>query len=318
MARPRAVAPLPPGPRAVPVSTLDWLLSREDLAARYVTLRDILGRPEKDIERRRAFREVPRDPWVRDVLVLLRKRLAPGWTAAGLSHPYDGVLWQALFLCEMGLDRRLPELERVADVLWAGWERDFVRIDRGEDPVTEPQTLLVVFRTLAALGPGDDPRLLSAARWVAERRLGSADAPRGGASVAPELRFLAAVPAGSRLPLVERALAFAVERAIATELPSGRELEPPLLGALPERHADLLELLSALAGAGVTRRPELEPALSLLVHQADRRSRWKLDRGPDGPTWIERERIGELSRWVTVKALGALSRLTGLTMTGGR
>lgn len=301
----------------MPVSTLDWLLSREDLAARYVTLRDLLGRPEKDLERRKAFREIPRDPWVRDVLTILRKRLAPGWNAAGLSHPYDGVLWQSLFLCEMGLDRRLPEQERVADVLWSTWEREFVRIDRGDEPATDTATLLVVFRTLSGLGPPDDPRLLSAARWVAEGRVRSDDAPRGGGSVAPELRFLAAVPKEKRLPVVSRALSFAVERAIATELPRDTTA-PPSLGAPAGTHVDLLELLAALADAGVTRRPELEPALALLVHRADGRSRWKLDRGLDGPTWIERERTGELSRWVTIKALGTLSRMTGLTMTGGR
>ncbi|HEX7615726.1 MAG TPA: hypothetical protein VF554_10660, partial [Thermoanaerobaculia bacterium] len=47
--RPRsAVKPLPDGPFPVPLSTIDWLVSRESPAARFVALRDLLGRPAKD------------------------------------------------------------------------------------------------------------------------------------------------------------------------------------------------------------------------------------------------------------------------------
>lgn len=312
----RAGRPLPPGPYPVPISTLDWLLSREDLAARYVALRDILGRGEKDLERRKAFREIPRDPWVRDVLVLLRRALSPGSSSAGLSRPYDGALWQTIFLLESGLDRTVPELARAADVLWAAWQRSFVQIERDETPAEDPALLLTVCRALALLGPADDPRLLSAAAWFAQRRLRSADAPRGGPSAVPELRFLTAIPPGRRIPLVSRALDFAVERTLATELPPAAPVVAA--GAPAGRTVDLLETLGALSEAGVERRAELEPSLAHLAARADHRGRWKLERGLDAPTWIERERVGELSRWVTIKALGVLSRFTGLTMTGSR
>jgi len=39
----RAPRPLPPGPLHVPISTIDWLVSRESPAARYVALRDLLA-----------------------------------------------------------------------------------------------------------------------------------------------------------------------------------------------------------------------------------------------------------------------------------
>ena len=74
------------GPFAVPISTIDWLVSRESPAARYVVLRDLLGRPAKDPELKRARQALSRDPFVRDVLALLRARLEPGATSAALER----------------------------------------------------------------------------------------------------------------------------------------------------------------------------------------------------------------------------------------
>ena len=62
----------------VPISTIDWLVSRESPAARFVALRDLLGRPAKDPDVKRARQAVPRDPWTRDALAALRQRTFPG------------------------------------------------------------------------------------------------------------------------------------------------------------------------------------------------------------------------------------------------
>src|SRR5258708_2424626 len=75
--RRRAVRPLPEGPFAVPLSTIDWLVSRESPAARYVALRDLLGRPPKDPDLKRAKQGFGREPFVRESLALLRAKLAP-------------------------------------------------------------------------------------------------------------------------------------------------------------------------------------------------------------------------------------------------
>ena len=71
MRRRRAVQPLPEGPFAVPLSTIDWLVSRESPAARYVALRDLLGRPAKDPDLRKAKQGLAREPFVREALALL-------------------------------------------------------------------------------------------------------------------------------------------------------------------------------------------------------------------------------------------------------
>ena len=85
--RRRAARPLPEGPFAVPLSTIDWLVSRESPAARYVALRDLLGRPPKDPDLKKAKQAFPREPFVRETLALLRARLAPGRGCRGARAP---------------------------------------------------------------------------------------------------------------------------------------------------------------------------------------------------------------------------------------
>ncbi|MCM3876029.1 MAG: hypothetical protein NEA02_06365, partial [Thermoanaerobaculia bacterium] len=130
-----AVKPLPDGPFPVPLSTIDWLVSRESPAARFVALRDLLGRPAKDPDLRKAKQGFSREPFVREILALLRARLEPGPGAgvAGLERRYDGGVWLALFLTETGGDGALPLLHHAGDVLLARWEKVLVAIDRREE-----------------------------------------------------------------------------------------------------------------------------------------------------------------------------------------
>ncbi len=134
--RRRAARPLPEGPFAVPLSTIDWLVSRESPAARYVALRDLLGRPPKDPDLKRAKQGFSREPFVREALALLATRLAPGAGATALERRYDGGVWLALFLTEVGADGALLHLHHAGDVLLARWEKTLVedRAARGRRP----------------------------------------------------------------------------------------------------------------------------------------------------------------------------------------
>src|ERR1039457_4419836 len=124
----RAARPLPEGPFAVPLSTIDWLVPRQSPGARYGALRDLLGRPPKSPHLRRAKQGFQREPFVREALALLRARLAPGAGAAALERRYDGGVWLALFLTEVGADGALLHLHHAGDVLLARWEKTLVAI----------------------------------------------------------------------------------------------------------------------------------------------------------------------------------------------
>jgi len=80
--------------------------------------------------------------------------------------------------------------------------------------------------------------------------------------------------------------------------------------------SDLLELLRAMAAAGAPRSVEVDAALARLAARADHRARWKMER-PVGVTLpVPLEREGDLSRWVTIRALGVMQHFLSLTITG--
>ncbi|MEO6327184.1 MAG: hypothetical protein ABIQ65_21365, partial [Thermoanaerobaculia bacterium] len=214
---PKSAPPLPAGPFQVPISTIDWLVSRENPAARYVALRDLMDRPPKDIELRKAKQALPRDLFVRDTLAVLKQRLSPGQTAADLAKMYDGGLWLSLVLLKAGCDRTFPELQRAADVLFSRWERAFRAIERSDSSAFDLGVFSTVCRTLALLGYAEDPRVLGGAEHIARRRIGGGALPAGSLA-ARDLSLFAAIPPAQRSDVVTRAITFALERTLGTEL----------------------------------------------------------------------------------------------------
>ena len=310
---PRPARPLPEGPFRVPISTIDWLVSRESPAARFVALRDLLARPAKDIELRKAKQALPRDPFVRDALALLRSRLAPGPRAVPLDKKYDGGAWLVLFLAEMGGDVTLPPLRHAVDVLFARWEKVFVAVERYGELPRERSEFLAACRALALVGHGGDPRIVAAAGALARRTVSNPG------ETAKELLLFAALPEPRRPEVVRRATTLLVDRAEAEELP-GENTAPArtfLAAGFPTGDtSDYLELLSALAAVGAERRPVLEKSLAFLASRADHRGRWKLERALPEKLPVALEREGELSRWVTLRALVVLQHFLGLSIEG--
>lgn len=314
--RPRnAVRRLGPGPLPVPVSTLDWLLSRESAAARYVALRDVLRRPEKDIDLRKARQALPRDPWVRDVLPLVKRKLEPGWPPAEMERRHDGGLYTLLYLGLCGVDRKVPGMERAGDVLLAHWQPSFIDVSRGEDPACGLGTFTTVCRALALIGWGADARVVRGAEQVASRRVGGKPPEDG--SFARDLFLFSAVPEALRSPVLRAGIEVSVERILSAEIPALLSPAEALPWGFPDAGPpDLLELLDALASARVPRRKELEPALAWVVSRADHRIRWTLHRVPADPTLLRPERPGELSRWLTIRGLRVMQQFLGLTVRG--
>jgi hypothetical protein len=308
--KPRPVRSLPAGAFPVPLSTLDWLLSREIPAARYVALRDLLHRPAKDIERRKARQVLVRDRFLRDVLTQLRGMLPTG-PAPDPAVAVDPGTSFVLLLLEVGCDADIPELKHAADLLLARWERVFVDVDRGETPAVG-SGFVAVCRALALLGYSDDTRFLGAADLLARRRVASESAAE---SVAGDLLVLTAVAEAKRSIAVQNAISFCIERAGSVELPAVTD-EQARTGIGVGEPADLLELLRALAAAGAPRSPAVDAALSRLTNRADPRARWKLERPLGVPLPVPLEREGELSRWVTLRALCVMQHFLGLTITG--
>ncbi|MCK6685035.1 MAG: hypothetical protein L6R30_21745, partial [Thermoanaerobaculia bacterium] len=313
--RAKPMPPLPKGPYPVPVSTFDWLLGPESPAVRYVALRDLLGRPEKDIDLRKARRALLTDPLLRDALPLLRQALHPGWSSEDLERRYEGALWLSLFLLESGGDADVPEMQKTRDVLLARWERTFVEIERGERPEVDPAVFSISLRVLCGLGMAGDPRVASALEFAASERIGSPSSPEASLTAATQdLLLFASVPAASRTTLVQKAMEFATERLLQTAFTEERLKNLPDFRFPAAGEFDVLEVLLGLARAGVHRRPALNLALRTVHAKADHRSRWKAGPPLPDPTRFPLEPAGEFSRWVTLRALIVMQHFFGLTI----
>lgn len=270
---------------------------------------------------KRARQALPRDPWTRDMLEVLRKRTLPGTSPAELSRRYDGGLWLALFLAETGCDVTLPVVRHAGDLLFAAWEKSFVELSRREDAAVDLRSFVPVCRALALMGHARDSRLLSAATYVARAAL------LGRGATAKALLLFATIPEELRPQAVRRAMEALRARALDSEIPregATAAARDVLRAGFPTgEESDLVELLWALAlttpeGAVCAREGPLSRGLALLLARADHRGRWLLERSLPGGLPVPLERTGELSRWVTLRALTAVQHFLGLTIEGAR
>ena len=311
---PRAPRPLPDGPFPVPIATIDWLVSRENPGVRAVALRDLLARPPKDPDVKRARQAAVRDPFLRDLLALLRARLVPS-PPVPLERRYDGGMWLALFLTEFGLDEAQPALKHAADVLLARWEKTFVEIERGRGEDLDVPLFSAALRVMARTGHARDPRVVAGAGEIARRARGAK-----GRTV-KDLLLLGELPEKVRTEPVRGAVAFLETRLVEAEIPAALAA-----GATPEilkagypcgEETDLFEMLAALKSArpaGAAVEPSVARALAALAARADHRARWKLERPRPDRFPLAVERTGDTSRWVTLRALTILQHFRGIAV----
>jgi len=72
-------------------------------------------------------------------------------------------------------------------------------------------------------------------------------------------------------------------------------------------NSDTLEALLALAAVGETRRPEYEAAIGTILEAADPQMRWTMRNSLNDKMLADVETKGAPSRWLTLRALQALS-----------
>ena len=70
--------------------------------------------------------------------------------------------------------------------------------------------------------------------------------------------------------------------------------------------ADVLQILEALVDMGYGGDPRLAGAISWLLAKQDDRGRWRNEYAYHGKTWVDIERQGQPSKWVTLRACRVL------------
>jgi hypothetical protein len=74
--------------------------------------------------------------------------------------------------------------------------------------------------------------------------------------------------------------------------------------------SDVLETTAVLAELGYGDDPRLANALQLILSKQDAQGRWKLENTLNGKMWADIEEKGKPSKWVTLRALRVLKRVT--------
>lgn len=330
----------------LPADPRPWLLDPSVPAVRHATLRTLFDRPPDDpavaVARAAATSSDP-------IAATLAAQDPEGWwvkRGAGYAPKYTGTTWSLIFLDQLMADPADPRIRRGCAYLL-----DHVATTSGGfgcsgvlDRVPPPSAVIHclngnLLRALIGFGWLDDPRVQAAIDWQA-RAITGEGAPRYFASGTSGPGFgcaaneglpcawgavkavlgLARVPPERRSGSVRRALevgaAFLLSRdPVAADYPAGWggvvSSSWRKLGFPSGYVADVLQVLEALAELDQVQDARLEHALDWLVAKAGADGRWLNQYAYNGKTWVDVERQGQPSRWVTLRACRVLRAAHG-------
>jgi hypothetical protein len=317
---------------------LPWLLEPDNPSVRYFALRDLFDRPEDDLAAMAARAAIGS---YRPIQASLDAQYPAGYwvkPGAGYNPKYRSTVWQLILLGQVGADGNDPRIARACSYVLehtqteaGGFEASGRKSEKRPEPLRTYDCLTGnLVRALNDLGWGGDERVKRAVHWQACAAVGG-----DGASYCAEgttgpgftcrqnqdqpcawgaikaLRGFAAIPADRRTPEVRQAINVGTDLLLSrdpavADYPAGDgktsphwfELGFPVLGT-----ADVLQNLETLAALGYARDERLGHAVEWLLAKQDRDGRWKNERSYSRKLWMDFDRQGEPSKWVTLRAL---------------
>lgn len=318
---------------------LDWLLEHDEPAVRHLALRQLLDRPPDDPDVIDSLRAAMSSGPIAAILAAQEPDGHWEKPGPGYATKYRGTVWQVIFLDQLGADGADPRIQRACGYVLQHTQTDtggFGASGATGDGPPPPSTAIHclhgnLLRALVGFGWLDDERVRRAIDWQAaaitgegvDRWYASGLSGPGFACAANEslpcawgavkaLWALARVPAERRTPSVDRAidagLAFLLSRdPAAADYPAGWGNSRPSgswfkLGFPSGYVADVLQNLEVLAELGFAGDPRLHRATDWLLAQQDDAGRWTNRYAYNRKTWIDFERQGGQSKWVTLRA----------------
>jgi hypothetical protein len=318
---------------------LKWLLEADPAnpGVRYFALRDLLDRPEEDAEVRQAQAAVMQSG---PVPVILASQQPEGFwvkSGSGYSPKYQSTVWQIIFLAELGADPQDERVQRGCEYLLSHSMASIGAFSANRIPV--PSGVLHclngnLLSALVRLGYGSDPRFASALDWQARATASQAeveffqsgtsgpgfrcgvnlDQPCGWGAVKALKAFSQLAP-HQHTPEVQQAIAVGVEFLFsrdpaAADYPYSEKVGPAWfkLGFPLSYWSDVLETVEVLADLGCGSDARLSNAVQFVLNKQDSQGRWKLENSLNGKMWVDIEKKGKPSKWVTLRALRVLKR----------
>jgi hypothetical protein len=324
---------------ALRADPLEWLLEPGDQAVRHLALSQLLGQPGDHPDVAASQRAaMAADP----IASILAAKSPDGYwekPGPGYATKYRGTVWQLIFLDQLGADPDDQRIRRACEYVLShsraengGFGASGVA-GGGPPPSSRVIHCLTgnLLRALIGFGRLDDPRVVRALYWQARAVTGegvvtwyrSGTTGPGFACGANEglpcawgavkaLGGLARVPAGRRSPELSRAIQTGAEFLLSrdpalADYPAGWGNTRPSgswfkLGFPSGYVADVLQNLEVPSELGHARDPRLADAMEWLLAKQDARGRWKNEYAYNGKTWVNVERQGQPSKWVTLRA----------------
>jgi hypothetical protein len=318
---------------------IEWLLEPDDPAVRHLALRQLLDRPADDPDvvgsRRAAMAAGP-------IGAILAAQHPDGYwekPGPGYATKYRGTVWQLIFLDQLGADPADARVQRACEYVLAHSQANnggFAASGVASLAPPPPSAALHclngnLLRALIGFGRLGDARVARAVEWEArtitgeevDRWYASGTCGPGFACAANErlpcawgaikaLGGLARIPAEGRSPVVVRAIetgtTFLLGRdPVDADYPAGWGNTRPngswfKLGFPSGYVADVLQNLEVLAELGHAGDPRLSRATGWLVDKQDAAGRWRNEYAYNGKTWVDLDRQGKPSKWVTLRA----------------
>lgn len=327
---------------------LPWLLEDDAPSVRHRALRELLHLPEDDQKVKRARTAAMRSDPITAVLDAQEPKgywVKPG---PGYAPKYTGTVWQVVFLDQLGADPRDRRVKKACDYLLAhavakngGFAASGSHIVERPPPPSAVIHCLNgnLLRALIGFGCIDDERVKGAIDWQARSITGegfdgyylSGTSGPGFGCAANEklpcawgavkaLAGLARIPPRRRTAAVRRAIASGAEfllsrdpavadypMAYGNTKPNGSWFK---FGFPSGYVTDVLQNLEVLCELGFAKDERLKPAIELMLSKQDADGRWRNEYAYKGKTWVDFEKQGKPSKWVTLRACRVLDAAT--------
>jgi Prenyltransferase and squalene oxidase repeat len=327
---------------------LPWLLEENTPAVRHLALRHLLDLPENAPEVQQALAAAMQTDPIASILAVQQPGgfwVKPG---PGYAPKYRGTVWQLIFLDQLGADNSDARVQAACSYVVSHSQAEtggFVA--SGAIAETSPPPAHAIhclngnlLRALIGFGWLEDGRVQRSVDWQARSITGeefthyysSGTSGPGFCCAANDkypcawgaikgLLALARIPREQRAPHIERAIQQGGDFLLSCDpataaYPTGRNSRPPSQTwfklAFPIGYvADVLQNIQVLCELGFAKDTRLQPAIDWLLSKQEPTGGWRNQSASTGKTWIDFEKQGQRSKWVTLRACSVLKMVYG-------
>jgi hypothetical protein len=321
----------------------EWLLENTNPSVRYLTLTNILGKSTTNKEVKRAKADIMKAGIVPRIL---SKQKEDSWNAPGRFYldKYKGTTWQPIILAEHEADSENTQIRAACEYILRysqdpesygfSYHQKGGSVGGRQNEVIPCLTGNMIW-SLIKLGYRKDDRVRKGIEWITRYQRfddGAADKPKGWPydkyemcwgkhschmGVIKTLKALTAIPKGERNGKIGETISNACEYVLAHHIykqshdltkvskPGWLKLQFPLM-----YQTDILEVAGILVDLGI-KDPRMRDAVEMIVKKQNAKGQWNLEGTFNGRYWLNIEKKGMPSKWITYRALRVLKKYYG-------